>query len=73
MLHVSTQIHKWLPPYDSCAKLAEEVSEKELSKPNYIWYGQRYSQYTPLWEKDFCSSLRTPSNSQVGCTIQVNN
>ena len=38
-------------PYDSCTKLAEEVSEKELSKPNYIWYGQRYSQYTPLWEK----------------------
>ena len=27
----------------------------------------------PSGKKDFCSSLRTPSNTQVGCTIQALN
>ena len=41
---------RMVAPYDSCTKLAEEVSEKELSKPNYIWYGQRYSQYREIFK-----------------------
>ena len=33
------QIHEWLPPYDSCLKLAAEVQEKDSNKPNEVWYG----------------------------------
>ena len=45
ILHVLIQLTNDCPLTNSCSKLAEEVSEKELSKPNFIWYGQRYSQY----------------------------
>ena len=39
MLQVSIQIHEWLPPYNSCLKLAAEVQEKDSNKPNEVWYG----------------------------------
>ena len=52
MLHVLTQLDEWLPPYDSCSKLAAERLRKriEQTKLDLVWE-VRYSVHTPLGKR----------------------